>query len=145
LLVDGFYTASRLSPAAYTTLRRLKVPTHASGNDNHLLRPTSHTTLRHDEHGNLAQVRWNNEDRGILGPGWTPQDITDWYAAAREFESINRSPEAEYWTKLKPGTVVGECNRPRGVDRSDRQLASHAWSRSVYRIAADVWRVHWSG
>ena len=112
LLVDGFYAASKLTPAAYATLKRLKIPTHASGNSNHLLRPASHTTLAHDEHGRLAQVRWNNEDRGILGPGWTSQDISDWYAAAREYEGIVRSPEAEYWTKLRPGTVVGECHTP---------------------------------
>jgi len=107
LLVDGFYAASRLSKKSYETLSRLSVPSHASGSKGHLLRPVNHPAIRHDETGKLVQVRWNNEDRGVLGLGWSSQDVADWYAAAREFEEIIRSAEAEYWVQLRPGTMIG--------------------------------------
>ncbi|WOO83468.1 Trimethyllysine dioxygenase [Vanrija pseudolonga] len=110
LLVDAFYVASQLrerNPEAFETLARLPVPFHASGNEGTILRPPiDQPVLRLDQHGLLAQARWNNEDRCVLGDKWTPQDITQWYDAARLFESICTSPEAEYWVKLKPGTVV---------------------------------------
>ena len=116
LLVDGFYTASRLSRSAYETLSRLSVPSHASGNPEHQLRPCSRPSIFHDDQGQLVQVRWNNEDRGVLGQGWSASEVSAWYKAAREFESLNRSAEAEYWFKLEPGTMVGECRRRKIAD-----------------------------
>lgn len=112
LLVDGFYVAQEIEkhdPTAYATLSRLFVPFHASGNEGTVLRPPiSQPILRHDHLGQLQQVRWNNEDRCVLGEGWTPNDIQEWYTAARLFEKVCTSKEAEYWVKLSPGTVVGK-------------------------------------
>lgn len=107
LLVDGFYAASKLTTRSYDTLSRLKVPFHASGDSRFLLRPDNQPVLQHDHRGRLVQVRWNNEDRGILGEGWSATDMADWYDAAREYEGIIRSREAEYWTKLEPGSMIG--------------------------------------
>ena len=64
--------------------------------------------LRHDHLGNLIQARWNNEDRCVLGEGWTPNEIREWYRAARAFENIVTSASTEYWSKLTPGTLVGK-------------------------------------
>lgn len=111
LLVDGFYAATQLKatrPDLYDTLTRLAVPAHASGTAGTLLRPPiSQAVLRHDEAGHLAQVRWNNEDRGVLGRHWKAEDVRAWYEAAREYERLVRSDDAEYWTALKPGTMLG--------------------------------------
>ena len=112
LLVDGFHAAKVLrttKPELYETLTRLAIPCHASGTKNHILRPIiSQPALRLDENGELAQVRWNNEDRGVLGQGWSAQDVRDWYTAARAFEEILRSKESEFWLQLTPGTMISE-------------------------------------
>ncbi|KJE00320.1 trimethyllysine dioxygenase [Cryptococcus gattii NT-10] len=110
LLVDGFHAASRLSasdPASYSVLSRLSIPAHASGTTGTLLRPQiSFPVLRHDECGRLAQVRWNNEDRGIIGHGWSAAEVRQWYQAAQRFESLIKSKEVEYWVQLNPGTML---------------------------------------
>nr|XP_018259024.1 trimethyllysine dioxygenase [Kwoniella dejecticola CBS 10117]OBR81182.1 trimethyllysine dioxygenase [Kwoniella dejecticola CBS 10117] len=110
LLVDGFYTASLLStlyPTSYSLLSRLALPAHASGTEGTMLRPPlSQPAFRHDEKGQLVQLRWNNEDRGVLGQGWTPDEIKGWYQAARRYDELNRSEDAEYWVQLKPGTLL---------------------------------------
>lgn len=117
LLVDAFYAAARLAqtdPIAYQTLSRLAVPFHASGNEGTLLRPPiSQPILRHDHLGRLQQARWNNEDRCVLGEGWTPDEIREWYRAARAYEDIVTSKDAEYWVKLTPGTLVGKYMKTR--------------------------------
>jgi trimethyllysine dioxygenase len=111
LLVDGFYSASILAslhPTSYSLLSRLKLAAHASGTPGTILRPLmKQPVLRHDEKGELVQVRWNNEDRGII-TGWTPDEVKGWYQAARQFESLSKDADAEYWLKLTPGTMVGE-------------------------------------
>jgi trimethyllysine dioxygenase len=106
LLVDGFYAVSKLSPSSYKTLSTLLVPTHASGTKGTMLKPLPRPVLNH-HNGRLTQVRWNNEDRGVLR--WSREEMREWYVAAREFEGILRSKEVEYWVQLEPGTVVGEC------------------------------------
>ncbi|OWZ61083.1 trimethyllysine dioxygenase [Cryptococcus neoformans] len=110
LLVDGFHAASQLSavdPASYSVLSRLPIPAHASGTKGTLLRPQiSFPVLRHDECGRLAQVRWNNEDRGIIGHGWSATEVRHWYQAAQRFESLVKSEQAEYWVQLNPGTML---------------------------------------
>ena len=112
LLVDGFYAANllrELSPTSYATLSRLRIPAHASGTPGTMLRPTiSQPVFRHDENGELAQVRWNNEDRGVIGQGWSPDDVRAWYKAAKEYESLLKGEDAEYWVQLSPGTMVGQ-------------------------------------
>ena len=111
LLLDAFYAANLLStlhPTSYSSLSRLRVPFHSSGTEGILLRPaTDQPVLRHDEQGQLIQVRWNNEDRGILGARWRPEELRAWYQAARQFEELCRNDDAEYWMQLRPGTVLG--------------------------------------
>ncbi|WRT68900.1 trimethyllysine dioxygenase [Kwoniella shivajii] len=110
LLVDGFYTASLLStlyPTSYSLLSRLRVPAHASGSEGTPLRPPiSQPAFRHDGQGQMVQVRWNNEDRGVVGQGWTSDEVKGWYTAARRYDELNRSEDAEYWVQLNPGTVL---------------------------------------
>ena len=112
LLVDAFYTASKLASLdakAYSTLSRLGISHHASGTDGTILRPlTSNPVLLHDDAGQMMQVRWNNEDRGVLGSAWQPGEISEWYRAAGLFASLNQSEDAEYWVQLRPGTVLSE-------------------------------------
>lgn len=112
MLVDGFHAASQLSaadPASYSVLSRLPIPAHASGSTGTLLRPQiSFPVLRHDECGRLAQVRWNNEDRGIIGRGWSATEVRQWYQAAQRFESLIKSKEVEYWVQLNPGTMLSK-------------------------------------
>lgn len=111
LLVDSFYAASileQLHPEAYEALSTLAVPTHASGSKGTLLKPNAVPVFQHDSTGALIQVRWNNEDRGVLGPSsnWNGNQIEQFYTAARKWEECLRSPDSEYWVQLKPGTMV---------------------------------------
>lgn len=114
LLVDGFYAADLLSvlhPEAYDTLARLRLPHHASGTPGTVLRPIlGQPVLSLDAAGALVQLRWNNEDRGVVGTGgaggWTADDVRAWYDAARKFGRLLQSEDAEYWVQLAPGTVV---------------------------------------
>jgi trimethyllysine dioxygenase len=147
LLVDGFYAANllrELSPSSYATLSRLRIPAHASGTPGTMLRPTiSQPVFRHDENGELAQVRWNNEDRGVIGQGWSPEDVRAWYKAAKEYERLLKGEDAEYWVQLSPGTRVGESQFITSLwvvclISSDRQLAGDAWPIIVYRVKTDV-------
>ena len=113
MLVDSFYTASilaQLHPAAYATLSTLPIPTHASGSKGHLLKPLAVPVFQHDKiTGELVQVRWNNEDRGILGgqnTGFQTEQMEAWYDAARKWEEAVRASDSEYWVQLKPGMMV---------------------------------------
>ena len=111
LLLDAFHAAKLLStshPHSYSLLSRLAIPSHASGTSGTSLRPViSQPTFRHDDSGQLVQVRWNNEDRGVLGASWRRSDVREWYHAARQFEQLCRDSDAEYWVQLNPGTVLG--------------------------------------
>lgn len=113
LLVDAFYTASILAqihPEAYRILSTMPVPTHASGSAGSILKPHPVPVFQHNRlTGELVQVRWNNEDRGILGgtnTGYTADQIHAWYDAARKWEEAVRSSDSEYWVQLKPGMMV---------------------------------------
>ncbi len=61
--------------------------------------------LKHDG-AQLIQVRWNNEDRGVLGQFWRPDEVEAWYDAAKKWDEAVRSADAEYWVQLAPGTLV---------------------------------------
>lgn len=109
LLVDSFRAAAQLrelDPDAYDLLSRLGTPAHASGTRGSLLRPVKeYPVFNHDQRGDLIQVRWNNEDRGVIGRGWKPTEMAEWYRAMVKFEKCLQ--ENEYWVQLHPGTVVG--------------------------------------
>jgi trimethyllysine dioxygenase len=94
LLVDGFKAAQVLQkedPSAYDTLSSLKLPWHASGNQGITLSPDKlYPVLEHNETtGELARVRWNNDDRGVVpfGEQISPEE---WYEAARKWDAILR-------------------------------------------------------
>lgn len=110
LLVDGFYVASilkELHPDAYDILSRISVPAHAAGESTSLYR-ASHPILSHDPHTQeLAQVRWNNDDRSVMSH-LDPGVVEDWYNAIRLWNQCLTSPDSEYWVQLTAGTAVGE-------------------------------------
>lgn len=63
----------------------------------------------HDSKGELRQVRWNSDDRGVVGGGkaWMGK-MGLWYHAVREWERILRSEESSLWSGMKMGTAVSE-------------------------------------
>lgn len=57
--------------------------------------------------GELVQVRWNGDDRGVIGgKGWTAEKVEGWFEALRAWEAVLRSEEAELWTVMEPGTAI---------------------------------------
>ncbi|CAL1716008.1 unnamed protein product [Somion occarium] len=110
LLVDGFYVASllkELHPTAYEILSRVGVPTHAAGEPGSLYTPTpqgAYPVLRHAK-GELAQVRWNNDDRSVMN-GLAPSELEEWYDAVRLWNKFLTSADSEYWVQLSAGTAV---------------------------------------
>jgi len=118
LLVDGFMAAMLLlkeSPTAYHTLADTPIPWHASGNDGITITPAQHFPVFNLSHSqateggigprrNLLQVRWNNDDRGVVAirPGGVYQ-AEKWYAAARMFDEILKREDMQYWAQLEPG------------------------------------------
>lgn len=58
--------------------------------------------------GELVQVRWNGDDRGVVGgEGWEGR-MEGWFEAVRKWEAILRSEESELWTKMEPGTAISK-------------------------------------
>ncbi|KAL4919343.1 P-loop containing nucleoside triphosphate hydrolase protein [Aspergillus aurantiobrunneus] len=111
LLVDGFQAAKILSEENEEharTLRRIKQPYHASGNEDLCIQPAeqfavfkTHPQIR----GQLQQIRWNNYDRAVKWD-WTLDEQYEWYEAARHFNEILHRPNMEIWTQLEPGTAL---------------------------------------
>ncbi|KAK4047389.1 hypothetical protein OIV83_005436 [Microbotryomycetes sp. JL201] len=117
LLVDGFRAARQLKeqrPDVYKLLSTLPVPAHASGTGTDsipsgvYMRPLAGMpVLNHDEHGKLVQVRWNGDDRGVVGRGsqWSDK-MDEWYDALHVWETILRSDESALWQQMQMGTAV---------------------------------------
>ncbi|KAI0806098.1 hypothetical protein BC629DRAFT_1142532 [Irpex lacteus] len=109
LLVDGFYVASilkELHPSAYDILSRVAVPAHAAGEPGCLYTATSYPVLSHaGKNGELAQVRWNNDDRSTMSH-LSANEVEEWYDAIRVWNKHLTSPDSEYWVQLSPGTAV---------------------------------------
>ncbi|KAI9789012.1 MAG: hypothetical protein M1833_002782 [Piccolia ochrophora] len=108
LLVDGFAAANQLkkeAPEAYETLSRVRVPTHASGNEDISIQPTVTFPVlnHHPQTGELEQVRWNNDDRATMDQWESETELEEWYDAARKWSEILRREENEYWEQLRPG------------------------------------------
>lgn len=120
LLVDGFEVARILQAEnleAYKILRDTPIQWHASGNEGITITPSKefpvlnvgnfvNGTIRRD----LMQVRWNNDDRGVvklfrgLGKSAGPVITADkWYWAARKWDEILRRKSLQYWAQLEPG------------------------------------------
>ncbi|GAA5866356.1 hypothetical protein JCM8547_000750 [Rhodosporidiobolus lusitaniae] len=117
LLVDGFAAAQLLRsrhPKSYELLSTLPIPAHASGSGSaslpsgvHIRPLKRYPVFNHDERGELVQVRWNADDRGVVG-GLTfmGKNVDRWYKALRQWERIIRSKQAQLWTQMEPGTAV---------------------------------------
>lgn len=108
LLVDGFRVAGELkaqAPEAYDILSRVRVPSHASGNEGVSIQPFAPFPVlnHHPVSGELIAVRWNNDDRATMNRWNSETEMEDWYDAARLWTRRLRSKEAEYWEQLRPG------------------------------------------
>ena len=113
LLVDGFKAAHILyqeSMHSYQTLTTTPIPWHASGNEGITITPATKFPvfnlhdLQDKQVPELMQVRWNNDDRGVVAI----QDDSSvgagiWYEAARKWNEILKRKDMEYWAQLKPG------------------------------------------
>ena len=113
LLVDGFNAARTLlkeSRSAYEILAKTPIPWHASGNEGITITPAkkfpvlNFQDLQEDVLPKLMQVRWNNDDRGVVA---LKEDFgmgaARWYKAARKWNEILKRKNMEYWAQLKPG------------------------------------------
>ncbi len=114
LLVDGFHAAQKLmkaNPAAYDTLSKVRIPTHASGNQGISIQPFAPFPVlnHHPVTGELIQVRWNNSDRATMLHGSDHKELEKWYDAAREWVQILTSEEAEVWDQLEPGRPLSKA------------------------------------
>ncbi|TKA55989.1 hypothetical protein B0A53_01691 [Rhodotorula sp. CCFEE 5036] len=119
LLVDGFRAARVLQdqhPEHYDLLSNLPIPSHASGSGSasmpsgvHMRPLRKYPVFNHDENGQLVMVRWNGDDRGVVGGGggaFEGETMDRWYDALRTWEGILRSDEAQLWSKMEVGTAV---------------------------------------
>ena len=142
LLVDGFHAARILlaeDPKAYEILSTVALPWHASGNEGITIAPDQrYPVLELDkETGELFRVRWNNDDRGVVpfGGKFTP---TEWYEAARKWDSILRRKDVECWIQLEPGKPLGMSPPSRALHSAIMGLyCSPANTTEVF----DNWRV----
>ncbi|KAL2135414.1 hypothetical protein VTI74DRAFT_8647 [Chaetomium olivicolor] len=109
LLVDGFKAAAILQEEdffAFRELARIRLPFHASGNKGITITPYKMFPVLELKSANqVARIRWNNDDRGVV-PFGSKFNPSDWYKAARKFDSILRRKEMEYWFQLEPGKVL---------------------------------------
>jgi trimethyllysine dioxygenase len=106
LLVDGFYAAYRLKrefPEAFETLRTVRIPWHASGNEGVAIAPDKAYPVIEASSHKTHRIRWNNDDRGVVP---LSADVEKWYDAARRWDSILRRKQNEYWFQLQPGRVL---------------------------------------
>lgn len=106
LLVDGFNAAQLLKaefPKAFETLRKVRIPWHASGNQGVAITPEVTFPVIEASRHQLRRIRWNNDDRGVIPLN---VDVQAWYDAARKWDSILRRQTNEYWFQLEPGRVL---------------------------------------
>ncbi|GAA5995873.1 hypothetical protein JCM5350_007968 [Sporobolomyces pararoseus] len=117
LLVDGFRAAATLRsshPSFYKLLSTLPIPAHASGSGSasipsgvHMKPLKRYPVFNHDENGELVQVRWNGDDRAVVGgEAFAGEKMEEWYEALRVWEGILRSEESQLWTEMEMGTAI---------------------------------------
>ena len=58
--------------------------------------------------GALVQVRWNGDDRDVVGGKQFEGRMEEWFEALRAWEAILRSDEAALWTVMETGTAVSQ-------------------------------------
>ncbi|KAK0635243.1 hypothetical protein B0T17DRAFT_35738 [Bombardia bombarda] len=109
LLVDGYRAAFVLkarNPKAFHILSTVGLQWQANGNEGISISPYKlFPVIELGDNGELHRIRWNNDDRGAVpfGQAFSP---TEWYEAAREWDKIIRSKEAERWVQLEPGKTL---------------------------------------
>lgn len=124
ILIDGFRAAHLLKlahPALYELLSTLPIPTHASGGPDTLIKPLiAKPVLEHDANGQLAIVRWNSDDRAVIGQGLAWQGevqlddgrvvdkVQGFYEALKVWEKLLRGEDSEYWFQLEAGKPMSE-------------------------------------
>ncbi|KAL8276320.1 hypothetical protein RQP46_011286 [Phenoliferia psychrophenolica] len=116
LLVDGFRAASLLKslhPSHYALLSTLRIPSHASGSGSksspsgvHMAPLVAQPVFTHDADGELVQIRWNGDDRDVVGGKAFEGKMEEWFEALRVWEGILRAEESELWTVMETGTAV---------------------------------------
>ncbi|KAG6035379.1 hypothetical protein E4U41_006103 [Claviceps citrina] len=106
LLVDGFYAAHRLRREfrpLYEVLRTVRIPWHASGNQDTVIAPDRAYPVIDASSTRITRIRWNNEDRGVVP---LHVDVDQWYSAARKWDDIVRRKDNRYWFQMEPGQVL---------------------------------------
>lgn len=118
VLVDGLQAAwafKQVHPELYEVLSTLPVPTHASGGPDTLIRPVIQKPIfEEDMYGSLQVIRWNPDDRAVVGQGQAWQKeflikdgsvdaVTAFYEAIRKWADFLRSESSEYWFQLEAG------------------------------------------
>ncbi|KAI5788463.1 hypothetical protein EDC01DRAFT_749446 [Geopyxis carbonaria] len=111
ILVDGFRAAKLLreeDPKAYKTLSNVRIPAHASGNEDSSIQPYAPFPVlnHHPVNGELYQIRWNNDDRGTMDRWDDLDEVENFYEAIRVWNSILTREGTEYLEQLKPGRAV---------------------------------------
>ncbi|KAI1007320.1 hypothetical protein K3495_g901 [Podosphaera aphanis] len=113
IFVDGFKAARLLRSenlAKYNILAEKSVQAHSIGNQGISIKPARPFPVLNladtveGKERELYQVRWNNDDRGIVPLGSVDhRSVEMWYMAARSFNSILNLDSMQYKTQLKPG------------------------------------------
>lgn len=63
--------------------------------------------LKEEEVPKLLQVRWNNDDRGVVALREDNEmGAEKWYEAAAKWNEILKRESMEYWAQLKPGSPL---------------------------------------
>lgn len=109
ILVDGFHAALALqkeNAPDYETLKKVDIPWHASGNEGVAIMPNKgFPVLEHFDNGQLFRVRWNNDDRGIIGLNG---QTGNWYRAARKWQKILNRKSLQLKFQLEPGDLLSQ-------------------------------------
>jgi trimethyllysine dioxygenase len=104
-LVDGFKIADVLratEPELFEVLSNVAIPGQYIGDGSHLM--SARPVFRHDHHGTLVQVSYNNSDRApFLLP---PDDMARLYSALRAFDRLANSPAMQWSQVLRPGNAL---------------------------------------
>ena len=114
ILVDGFKAARILRdeyPESYRILSNVRIPSHASGNEDVSIQPYSPFPVlnHHPVDGELVQIRWNNDDRGTMDNWGDTDEVERFYEAIRHWAEILRRRDVEYREQLVPGRPVSKC------------------------------------
>lgn len=104
-VVDAFAIAHRLKtelPEHFATLARVAVPGQYIGDGAHLM--AARPVFRHDHHGQLVQVSFNNYDRA---PFLLPEnEMIAFYDALRVFDQLANDPALQWRHVLAPGEAL---------------------------------------